>query len=582
MASKLPFDDHKLEMEEVEGLIQSPPKKTVESSSQASIRKIGNRWAYCMLFSAFALGMLLSSDINIWELSVTGNVADTTQKDPSKPMPAPTSQAPDINSLPTSGTVPDLIPNPTQDPTTDPSPQPTPQPTPQPSQILDKDSTPPPTTNPTVSTDDPKTTSSSESSSESYHDYGASNYPIPSRVVKPDPPLLPQRESDLAQEWGKWDFIDKKQGQRPSNDYCADFPNRDIPHDQFPTDAWQTDIEYLKDWLDQGIKLADRAMEAILSEYGHGEKDEAKKSFEERSEMFQMTMYDLADEKGPKPGKDNGTNGGWTTNESFQGLVRRLLHALVTNDSFNVILGGHSAAAGHGNHFKQSYIMQFHKIMEPVFNALGVPLLSRNLARGGLGTLQDSLGFRDMYGEDIDVLIWDSGMTEGRDKKAVDTFYRQGLISGNRVPYILDGGGSKNIISFYHLNANADVGAIGSGMVGIPECVDEIQCEKFPYATRYMKCSAEAASLCNENENRFNSNCWVEREDVKPTKKQNAKPGSQVKWHPGFRFHQIEGRILAFTVLRAIKQGLEKWQQAGTYAHVLHSERLPFKLHNCQ
>jgi len=579
---------NKLKLQEFHALIAK--KENDQFNHHDCLQFLNNRWAYCVLVTGLALGVVISSaDLNLWRFLSGKNPIDTMEDKSTSSITVPTIQSmpatkglspmafleedstsqPQINSLDASITVPTIHSLP---PAKDLSPMAFPE----------EDSTSQPQINSLVTINDLKTTSSSESSSESYHDYGASNYPIPSRVVKPDPPLLPQRESDLAQEWGKWDFIDKKQGQRPSNDYCADFPNRDIPHDQFPTDAWQTDIEYLKDWLDQGIKLADRAMEAILSEYGHGEKDEAKKSFEERSEMFQMTMYDLADEKGPKPGKDNGTNGGWTTNESFQGLVRRLLHALVTNDSFNVILGGHSAAAGHGNHFKQSYIMQFHKIMEPVFNALGVPLLSRNLARGGLGTLQDSLGFRDMYGEDIDVLIWDSGMTEGRDKKAVDTFYRQGLISGNRVPYILDGGGSKNIISFYHLNANADVGAIGSGMVGIPECVDEIQCEKFPYATRYMKCSAEAASLCNENENRFNSNCWVEREDVKPTKKQNAKPGSQVKWHPGFRFHQIEGRILAFTVLRAIKQGLEKWQQAGTYAHVLHSERLPFKLHNCQ
>jgi len=475
--------------------------------------------------------IVLSSDINIWNFAGDKSGADATKKKPTSSIAETTLQS-------TPGAVPP--------PHLDPIPLP------------GQDSSSPIINGLSVLSND-------VSSSESYVDYGATNYPIPSHVVKPDPPLSEQRESDLAKEWGKWEFVDKKQGQRPSNDYCAEFPNRDIPRDKFPPSAWQKDTEYLKDWLDQGIKLVDRAMEAILSEYGHGKNDESSMgmSFEERSAMFQMTIYDLKDEKGPKPGKDGGTNGGWTTDESFQGLVRRVLHALITNDSFTVILGGHSAAAGHGNHFKQSYIMQFHKIMEPVFDLLGVPLLSRNVAQGGLGTLQHSLGFRDMYGEDIDVLIWDSGMTEGRDIKAVDIFYRQGLISGKRVPYILDGGGSQGVISFYNVNANADVGAIGSGMVGISECVDEMQCEKLPYATRYMRCSEEVVSLCKGN--RFHSNCWVERDDVKPEKNQKEKPGSQVSWHPGFRVHQIEGRILAFTVLRAIKQGLEKWQQADKY-----------------
>jgi hypothetical protein len=55
--------------------------------------------------------------------------------------------------------------------------------------------------------------------------------------------------------------------------------------------------------------------------------------------------------------------------------------------------------------------MQAHKVMEPVFNYLGVPLVSRNLAQGGLGTLQSSLGAADIYGDEIDFMVWDSGMT---------------------------------------------------------------------------------------------------------------------------------------------------------------------------
>lgn len=49
------------------------------------------------------------------------------------------------------------------------------------------------------------------------------------------------------------------------------------------------------------------------------------------------------------------SRGGWTTESSFDGLVRRLLHAIMTNDEFTVVVGGHSAAAGHGNHFHQNY-----------------------------------------------------------------------------------------------------------------------------------------------------------------------------------------------------------------------------------
>ena len=50
---------------------------------------------------------------------------------------------------------------------------------------------------------------------------------------------------------------------------------------------------------------------------------------------------------------------------SYDALVKKLLNAMMTNDHFFVVLGGHSAAAGHGNNFHQSYMMQFQELMEP-------------------------------------------------------------------------------------------------------------------------------------------------------------------------------------------------------------------------
>ena len=90
-------------------------------------------------------------------------------------------------------------------------------------------------------------------------------------------------------------------------------------------------------------------------------------------------------------------------------LVRRLLHAMMTNGDFVVVVAGHSSAAGHGNHFRQSYIMQMHKVMAPIFARLGVKLITRNISLGGLGTVQGTMGAADIYGRDIDILIWDSG-----------------------------------------------------------------------------------------------------------------------------------------------------------------------------
>ena len=57
--------------------------------------------------------------------------------------------------------------------------------------------------------------------------------------------------------------------------------------------------------------------------------------------MFHWSKEDLSVENSRAPENyrkhgDRG-NGGWTTKRSFQGLVRRLLHAIMTQDTFTVV-----------------------------------------------------------------------------------------------------------------------------------------------------------------------------------------------------------------------------------------------------
>ena len=60
-------------------------------------------------------------------------------------------------------------------------------------------------------------------------------------------------------------------------------------------------------------------------------------------------------------------------------------------------------------------MMQAHKILYPVFARMGVKLITRNMAQGGLGTVQAGMGLGSIYGDDIDLLLWDSGKVEGDD-----------------------------------------------------------------------------------------------------------------------------------------------------------------------
>ena len=57
--------------------------------------------------------------------------------------------------------------------------------------------------------------------------------------------------------------------------------------------------------------------------------------------MFHWSKENLSEENAQPPEKyrkrGNRGNGGWTTQRSFDGLVRRLLHAMMTQDTFTVV-----------------------------------------------------------------------------------------------------------------------------------------------------------------------------------------------------------------------------------------------------
>lgn len=150
-------------------------------------------------------------------------------------------------------------------------------------------------------------------------------------------PLTDDEQKEMIQTWGSWTLIDTKRDQRPQDDYYATYTNRDIPRSEFPPNAWQLDKEYLDEFLPHALALVDRAQQAILAEYGKGPD----------SNMF---LVDIMDTWENQDLNDVTTKqqGGFTNRKSWNGFVRRILHAIMTEDSFVFAMGGHSAAAAHG------------------------------------------------------------------------------------------------------------------------------------------------------------------------------------------------------------------------------------------
>jgi hypothetical protein len=217
------------------------------------------------------------------------------------------------------------------------------------------------TTTTTITNEDDKMTKATSSSTADGTLTTTQNTFMTTKVGSSSPATFPIRyrspklnatmKKALADTWGQWNLLtDPKASSRPASLPCQDYDHCDVPRSQFPHNAWQNDKDFLESFLTQAQDLVTRAQEAILAEYGQSKFDLPEKSLAERSMNFQLDHLHLHDDgiHPPDPKKVNVDNGGWTTPRSFQGLVRRLLHAIMTQDTFTFALGGHSIAAGHG------------------------------------------------------------------------------------------------------------------------------------------------------------------------------------------------------------------------------------------
>ena len=164
------------------------------------------------------------------------------------------------------------------------------------------------------------------------------------------------------------------------------------------------------------------------------------------------------------------------------------------------------------------------------------------------------------FGPDVDMLMWDSGMTEG-ETHAKEVIYIQQALGGSKVPvyWTLAGNEAKML----HLKADVDVGYPGDGIYALPEGESIEQVEKMPWAAQYVRCTGEMHDICRSNE--YIAECWIDRDDVTPPTPQQAKMGGRAGWHPGNRIHQIRGRILASHILQALRDAIIDWKEAPNY-----------------
>ena len=97
-------------------------------------------------------------------------------------------------------------------------------------------------------------------------------------------------------------------------------------------------------------------------------------------------------------------------------MARKILAVQITEtpQPFVWATGGHSASAGHGNFFNESYTATMGVASGPIFEAVGLDFLARNYAMGATACgMEIASCMKEVFGHDVDILSWDYGMTTG-------------------------------------------------------------------------------------------------------------------------------------------------------------------------
>lgn len=328
-------------------------------------------------------------------------------------------------------------------------------------------------------------------------------------------------------------------------------PYNDVEAKSFPHDSWQNNGEYQELWLKEASDLVLRVQRGIYAEYGEEFPESQSERLNGRLGVFVGDNFNVPSSQHGTALKDDGkriATMAYLSSAAWDGLIRKLTHALMTHSEFYVVAVGPASHTYLGNNFFESHIHQFNYIMEPVFQRLGVQLISRNMGMEA-STIVSSLGGSSIYGE-ADIL-WYTGPAES--VGAMDLLQRQAIMSGQRVPLLLTPLASQEM---------RDAAWIGNIQPGTDVCSSSEQ--KQLEGCRYLNCPVF------QNCKKFRSKCWVSRTNVTdPDGQRETLESSSVTYAE----HKLAGRKLTLMVLQALEEALNQWN------HQLVEKQNPPPLH---
>lgn len=397
-----------------------------------------------------------------------------------------------------------------------------------------------------------------EKNEEGHYLHDSEISPFASGLYQAEQNILDERQREFMakmdttiNEYGLWNNPSFDGMSHLSEAFYDTFTFRDVPVEDFPPTSWQKDTVYLEGYLDQAAALVEAATEGIMREYNHMNPGDEEKALFNVIIGEKTFVNGTAMDKGRQGSFKESPGVAYLPQASWDGLVKKLLHAMITTDIFYVAVVGTEEAYA-GNNFGRTQVMHFNYVMEPIFHKLGMTLISRNMGTS-ISPLVSALGGADILGE-TDIL-WHVQKHESEEELGeFDLLQKQVIMSGERIPIIFSPkwddlmAASKGEAWVGNLQPGTDVCQLTTADV-LPTAP----------ACHGVNCDADAweKGSCHV----YDSVCWTPRSDFTPMMPQDNDVGLQNKQYPGHRRHQLEGRKMSLVVLHALAAALDLWQE---------------------
>jgi len=214
-------------------------------------------------------------------------------------------------------------------------------------------------------------------------------------------------------------------------------------------------------------------------------------------------------------------------------------------------VGGHSAAAGHGNLFKQAYANIIEESLKPIFASMGIRFYAKNYAMGGTKTSPEvSLCMESIFGPEVDILSWDYAMTDGRSPPLYNMWLQRANLHPSR-PILFSFG--QRYADSAHQRLEADGGA------GFERNFLDVR-KVFPDSDDLTVNATTLTPgvkdyLCNKGHIETGEPCGDEKFH---TSHMCKKVGYQTSWHNGWKDHMFIGRLTSAFIIENLLEAVEE------------------------